>query len=194
MAVTKTHTLKKLQEAIKLGIKHIGENRVQEAEEKIKKLPTTIETHLIGHLQSNKINKALALFDVIQTVDSFQLAEKINKKSQELNKQQRMFCRINIGNDPHKSGFQKNELGHINNIMQMKNLNFEGLMTILPLGLTTNKAKKLYTQMKYIKKQIDERYNIKLELSMGMSNDYTTAIKCGATIVRIGTSLFGGRA
>ena len=67
-------------------------------------------------------------------------------------------------------------------------------MTILPLGLTTNKAKKLYTQMKHIKKQIDERYNISLELSMGMSNDYTAAIKCGATIVRIGTSLFGGRA
>lgn len=194
LAVTKTHPPKKIKEAIKLGIKQIGENRVQEAEEKIKQLPTTIETHFIGRLQSNKINKALALFDVIQTVDSFQLAEKINQKSQERNKQQRIFCQINIGNDPHKGGFSKDELDHINNIMQMKNLNLEGLMTILPLGTTKNKDFFLYTQMKNIKQQIDKLYNINLELSMGMSNDYTIAIECGATMVRIGTSLFGGRA
>ena len=94
LAATKKQNTKKIQEAIKLGIKHIGENRVQEAEVKIKKLPTTIETHFIGHLQSHKINKALSLFDVIQTVDSFQLAEKINQKSQEHNKKQRIFFLI----------------------------------------------------------------------------------------------------
>ena len=194
LAVSKTHPIETIQKAKTLGIKYFGENKVQEAEKKFPLPDKNIELHLIGHLQSNKIKKALKIFNVIQTVDSLILAEKINKHAQTINKNQRIYCQINIGNDPKKKGFSEKELKtSINKIITLPQLTLEGIMTILPLGTTNKQTKKLYNKTKKIRDEISKLYNIDLELSMGMSNDYTTAIQCGATMVRIGSQLFGQR-
>ena len=122
------------------------------------------------------------------------LAEKINKQAQLINKNQRIYCQINIGKDPNKQGFSTDELkNNINKIITLPHLTLEGIMTILPLKTSNEKTKKLYNKTKQIKNKISKEHNIDLELSMGMSNDYTTAIKCGATIIRIGSQLFGER-
>ncbi len=194
LAASKTHSIKTIQKATALGIRCFGENKVQEAEKKFSHPLQDIELHLIGHLQSNKIKKALKIFNVIQTVDSLILAEKINKHAQSINKNQRIYCQINIGNDPNKKGFTTKELkANINKIIILPQLTIEGIMTILPLGTTNKQTKKLYNETKKIKDEISKQYNIDLELSMGMSNDYITAIQCGATIVRVGSKLFGQR-
>ena len=194
LAVSKTHSIKTLQKAIALGVKCFGENKVQEAEKKAPHLDKDIELHLIGHLQSNKIKKALKIFNVIQTIDSLVLAKKINQQAKTINKIQRIYCQINIGNDPNKKGFSRQAIkSNINKIITLPHLAVEGIMTILPFGLTNKKTKLLYNETKKIKDEISKSYNITLELSMGMSNDYKTAIKCGSTMVRIGTKLFGER-
>jgi hypothetical protein len=194
LAVTKNHSKKILQAAAKLGIQYFGENKVQEAETKAPHLPKKTELHLIGHLQGNKIKKAIKIFDVIQTVDSLLLAEKINKHAIKIKKTQRIYCQINIGKDPNKTGFMIEDIkNNIKKIITLSNLSIEGIMTILPIGLGNRKTKQLYKETKFFRDEISKTYNIDLELSMGMSNDYKIAIKSGATFVRIGTGLFGKR-
>ena len=194
LAVSKTHPKETLQQAAALGIKYFGENKVQEAETKAPHLPRNTELHLIGHLQSNKIKKALKIFNVIQTIDSLALAEKINQQAKTIEKIQRIYCQINIGNDPNKTGFSaKGIKTNINKIIKLPHLAVEGIMTILPIGQAEEETKRLYNETKTIRDELSKSYSIDLELSMGMSNDYKTAIACGATIVRIGTRLFGAR-
>ena len=194
LAVTKTHSQEKVQEALKLGVEYFGENKVQEAEKKFFNKPKNIELHLIGHLQKNKIKKALKIFDVIQTVDTLELAEKINHHANNDNKIQRIYCQINIGADPNKFGFNKFEaLDKINKIKNLNNITIEGIMTILPLELSIKENEELYKQTNNVYKKTKEICPTCVELSMGMSGDYETAISCGATIVRIGTGLFGKR-
>ena len=194
LAVSKTHPKETLQQAAELGIKYFGENKVQEAEKKAPYLPRNTELHLIGHLQSNKIKKALKIFNVIQTVDSLAIAEKINQQAEIIKKNQRIYCQINIGNDPNKTGFTTQGIEtNINKIIALPHLAVEGIMTILPMGETEEETKRLYKETKKIRDKISKLYNIDLQLSMGMSNDYKIAIKCGATLVRIGTKLFGER-
>ena len=192
LAVTKTQPEEKVQEAFNLGVRCFGENKVQEAEKKFINQPKNTELHLIGHLQKNKIKRALKIFDVIQTVDSIELAEKINYHAN--NKNQRIYCQINIGNDPNKFGFSKQEaLDKINKIQSLNNITIEGIMTILPFQLSIEENEKLYKKTRDIYKKIKKTCPSCVELSMGMSNDYEVAIRCGATIVRIGTGLFGKR-
>ena len=194
LAVSKTHPKETLQQAAALGIKYFGENKVQEAEKKAPHLPRNTELHLIGHLQSNKIKKALKIFNVIQTVDSLAIAEKINQQAEIIKKTQRIYCQINIGNDPNKTGFTTKGIEiNINKIISLPHLAVEGIMTILPMGETEEETKRLYKETKKIRDKISKLYNIDLQLSMGMSSDYKIAIKCGATLVRIGTKLFGER-
>ena len=194
LAVTKNHPPTAIQKATELGICYFGENKVQEAETKKPHLSTETELHLIGHLQSNKIKKALTIFNVIQTVDTLKLAIKINLHAAKMNKKQRIYCQINIGKDPNKTGFTIDELNtHIKEIVKLPNIFLEGVMTILPQGLKDSEIKNLYTQTKRIRDDINKTYNRNLELSMGMSNDYQLAIECGSTFVRIGTKLFGQR-
>ena len=194
LAVTKNHPSTAIQKAIELGVRCFGENRVQEAEIKKPHLSTKTELHLIGHLQSNKIKKALKIFDVIQTIDTLKLAIKTNEHAKTINKKQRIYCQINIGKDPNKTGFTENEFKkNIKEIITLPNLRLEGIMTILPEGLIETETKKLYIHTKNIRDEINKLYNKNLELSMGMSNDYQLAIECGSTLVRIGTKLFGQR-
>ena len=157
-------------------------------------MPKDIELHLIGHLQRNKTKKAINIFDVIQTIDSMRLAEKINQEAKNINKTQRIYCQINIGQDLNKTGFSKNEAqDNIKQLLQLKNLHLEGIMTILPQQLTAKEIKSLYLETKTIRDRMNKKYNKNLQLSMGMSDDYRLAIECGSNIVRIGTKLFGER-
>jgi len=194
LAVTKKHPPQEILKATSLGVLYFGENKIQEAEQKKDAFPQKGELHLIGHLQSNKINKALKLFNVIQTIDSYRLAEKINKKAQKINKKQRIYCQINIGKDPNKTGFSEKELiKETSKIIKLSNIKFEGIMTILPLNKTKKQRKTLFLKTKKIKDTISRKYNIPLELSMGMSKDYQEAIECGSTLIRVGSRIFGDR-
>lgn len=189
LGVTKTKSVEETVEAINSGIKIIGENYVQEAEEKHEKLKDlfkgkNVSFHLIGHLQSNKVKTAVEIFDCIETIDSIKLAELINKVCNELNKKIDVMIEINF-DENQKSGINSEGLNFfIEKIRNLQNLNLVGLMCIPPIG----KEKECFEKMKELK----EKYNLG-ELSIGMSSDYKIAIENGATIIRLGKILFGER-
>lgn len=175
----------------------IGENRVQETINKLDNvsIPKNIEFHLIGHLQSNKINKAIKIFDVIQTVDSIKLANKINLAAHNQNKSQRIYIQVNIGNDILKHGFSNSEvLEAAKKINLLSNLTIEGIMMIPPFLPLDSKYRSLFQKTKQLQLDI-YNYGIKTctNISMGMSRDYQIAIEEGATHIRIGTALYGNR-
>ena len=150
--------------------------------------------HLIGHLQKNKVRKAVKIYDYIQTVDSLNLAKKINKIAQEEGKTQKIFLQINIGNVENRHGFLTKEIEIAANAINLyKNISIEGVMIIPPL--TDNKKKYLnyFKKAKEIQNKIKTKIKTCTNLSMGMTNDYVDAIKEGATHIRIGTALFGSR-
>ena len=189
LAASKTKPIEDIVEAINSGIKIIGENYVQEAEEKYEKLKDlfrekNISFHLIGHLQSNKTEDAVKIFNCIETVDSIKLAEKIDRACRKINKKGDIMIEVNFGEEQ-KSGISLTELDFlVNKVKNLESINLIGLMCIPPIG----KEEEAYRKMKELK----ERYKLK-ELSMGMSSDYKLAINNGSTIIRLGTSLFGIR-
>ena len=196
IAVTKGFSHKAILSALSHKIKTIGENKVQEFLNKKTKIKNQkFESHLIGHLQSNKIKKAVQLFNVIQTVDSIELAKKINTHIRDNNQTQRIYIQINIGNDPKKFGFCiKNILNKIEEIENMKNLIIEGTMTILPHLKDVQLTEKYFSRMRDISKQIRNKTSPSCSnVSMGMSRDYIYALKQGATHIRVGTLLYGNR-
>ena len=197
VAVTKALPPKIWHDAINENLTCIGENRVPEAAEKVKNFPfrDKIELHLIGHLQSNKARKAIKLFDVIQTIDSIKLAERINAICAEMGTKQRIFIQVNTGNDPAKQGFSiNNAMDSIWEISEMKHLICEGIMTIPQQGLPEKKLLDIYRKTRKIRDTVKKSININFKyLSMGMSNDFETAITEGATHIRLGTALFGER-
>jgi len=151
--------------------------------------------HLIGHLQSNKVNKAISLFDVIQTVDSVSLAKKISNACKKNNKTQRIYIQINSGNDPLKHGFHSDEAVDVaQKINNLSNLSIEGVMMIPPLLDINDEYRSFFTKTKKIQLAIlKSGITSCINLSMGMSRDYKLAIEEGATHIRIGTALFGER-
>lgn len=194
LAVTKTHPKEVIQETFNCGVKIFGENKVQEAERKYIDKPKGSELHLIGKLQTNKINKALKIFNVIQSVDSLKLATNINKRAHIILKNQRIYCQVNIGKDPQKTGFTAEELEyHVEEIITLSNISLEGIMTILPNNIDENKRNQLFTKTKTLTEKISKDHNLPLEISMGMSGDYQAAIENGATMVRVGSKLYGPR-
>ncbi len=175
----------------------LGESRVQETEEKIPFLQNRElgEIHLIGHLQSNKVKKAIECYDVIQTVDSIKLAKKISSTSKEKGKIQRIYLQINSGKDPLKHGFSTDEtIQTAVEISQLSNLKIEGIMMITPLVEMDDKYRAIYIQTRELRDQIIAvGISSCINLSMGMSRDFEMAIEEGATHIRIGTALFGER-
>jgi hypothetical protein len=176
----------------------LGESRVQEAEHKLKEFKHTrkqLELHLIGHLQSNKIRKAIKYFDIIQTVDTIKLLEQINKISNEENKHQKIFLQVNTGQDPNKYGFTEKEVfTAAERIKKLPHISLGGIMTIPPQNLKEKKLCKIYEKTRKIRDNIQQTIERECKyLSMGMSNDYIWAIQEGATHIRIGTALFGKR-
>ena len=195
VAATKTVPAERIREAIKAGIKIIGENRVQEAEKKILELKDeNVEWHMIGYLQKNKVNKALKLFKMIQSVTSVDLARKINNSCERNNQKMPCLLEINIGKEPTKAGFLEEELfENLEELAKMSNLEIKGLMVIPPF-LEPEEVRPYFAKLRKIMEKINEMINIHLtELSMGMSHDFEVAIEEGATMVRIGTAIFGPR-
>lgn len=199
VAVTKTVSIDKIKEAIDSGIKDIGENRIQEAEKKFKEFPETvkIKKHLIGHLQTNKVKKAVELFDVIQSVDSVYLLEEINRQAEKIKKIQECFIEIKISEEETKYGLNPDELEAVlTKAKELKNIKISGLMTIAPYFENLELARPYFRRAKEL---FDRFYsqlstlNSQLFLSMGMTGDFEIAIEEGSNMVRIGTGIFGER-
>ena len=196
VAVTKTRSTNEINEAISCGITSIGENRVQEAEKKFQHINPLVEKRFIGRLQTNKIKKAISLFDTIDSVQSYRVAEKISKHCQAAKKEQRILLQINTGEEQSKNGFLKNEKKEIIKCFSLKGIKIEGLMTVAPQAQEKTKIEKAFKDLKSlfleINRRVPEEQKMK-ELSMGMSDDLIPAVREGSTMVRVGTSIFGKR-
>ena len=201
VAVTKTVPLIDINYAIELGVRHIGENRVQELASKYDGLilRDDLTVSVIGHLQTNKAKPAVEMADMIQSVDSLHLAEEISKKAQLSGKVMPCLVEINIGNEVTKSGIpieQAEDL--VCAAAALDGIEIHGLMTIPPFDADENKLRDFFEKIRKIYVDITTKYchnnSIRMKyLSMGMSSDYEAAIECGSNMVRIGTALFGTR-
>lgn len=196
IAVTKYFDEEAIIAAYQAGLRNFGESRVAEAIEKIARLPQQVREnstfHFIGHLQSNKVKKTVEHFDLIQSVDSLKLAQAISGSAKALQKVQKILLQLNNANEVQKFGFSKEELFEaFQELLKLENLEVAGLMSMAPLGADEETLKTLFTDVAETKKQLEEKYNCKMnELSMGMSQDYAIAARCGATMLRIGRKLF----
>uniref|UniRef100_A0A7C6EAK9 Pyridoxal phosphate homeostasis protein n=1 Tax=candidate division WOR-3 bacterium TaxID=2052148 RepID=A0A7C6EAK9_UNCW3 len=197
VAVTKNVSAERIKEAIACGIKIIGENRVQEAKEKYPIIGKSVEWHMVGHLQTNKVKSALEIFSLIQSVDSIHLAEAIQKRAQMLKLKIPILLEVNTSGEPTKYGFDPSQvLKAIESMQTMENLSIEGLMTIGP-GLAVENpeaSRRSFQMLQQLKNKIEIEFKIKLRyLSMGMSSDFEIAIEEGSNMIRIGTAIFGER-
>ncbi len=199
VAVSKTHSAAILRGAIEVGANILGENKVQEAEEKIEKIGReAAEWHLIGHLQSNKARKAVELFDVIQTLDSVKLAKRLERICKEEDRENlRVLVQIDLANEKTKSGILIKDLPEMIGFLQTcERLKFDGLMIIPPYFEDAEKVRPYFAELRNLRDELLKQ-NVFAgetgELSMGMSSDFEIAIEEGATIVRVGTAIFGER-
>ena len=193
IAVTKTHPFSLIEECYDAGITAIGENRIQEASKKFISFDSmpNLDRRFIGHLQTNKVNKCLELFDTIDTVDSIKLAKKLSTKAKELERTLPIILEINTSGENQKHGFYPYELDKMNECFELPSLKIDGLMTVGPLTLNKEKIRKSFIELRELKEKINQPgLN---ELSMGMSGDYEIAVEEGSTMVRLGTALFGAR-
>jgi PLP dependent protein len=200
MAVSKQVPATLMREAYAVGIRDFGESRIQEAQAKqaeLADLPDDLCWHLIGHLQGNKVRKAVQIFDWIHSVDSLKLLQQIDRVCGELDKRIDICLQVKILPDPDKYGWEIPDLlADLPQIAQCEHLHIRGLMAIPPLGLTTAQTQQLFERTRDLSQQIAQQAGLDLqmtELSMGMSGDYLPAIAAGATIVRLGSILFGQR-
>jgi pyridoxal phosphate enzyme (YggS family) len=195
IAVTKTHPAELVREAIEGGQTLFGENKVQEARAKIPLLPSTIRWHLIGHLQKNKIRHALPLFEMIHSVDSFELATAINRVANEDGHRPRVLLEVNVSGEGSKFGFEPDLLrNQLEQLLALDRLAIEGLMTIPPLAPEAEESRKFFVALRELRDELEHSAGVKLpQLSMGMSDDFAVAIEEGASFVRVGTAIFGKR-
>ncbi|MGN1152853.1 MAG: YggS family pyridoxal phosphate-dependent enzyme [Candidatus Gastranaerophilaceae bacterium] len=196
IAVTKYYGLEAILDAYGAGLRDFGESRVNDAIQKIDNLPDDIRKesrfHFIGHLQTNKVDKVVKYFDIIQSVDSLRLACAISESAKRLDKVQKVLLQINISQEVQKFGFEKRELYNcFEQILSLENLAIEGFMCMAPLGASNEELDNVFSEALQIKTELNTRYNLNLkELSMGMSDDYQRAVANGATMIRLGRILF----
>ncbi len=205
VAVTKTFPVEKILAAFAAGARDIGENRVEEAGDKIPVLERQISPsdpitwHLIGHLQRRKVRAAVELFDMIQSLDTVKLAETLDRQARAARKRMPVLLQVNVAADPNKFGFAaepRNELYQaIEKILPLDSIEVRGLMTIGPLVTNPEDARPYFRGLRELRDELASRYPQAAwrELSMGMTDDYAVAIAEGATIVRIGRAIFGER-
>lgn len=204
VAVSKTMPADAVLEALAAGAADLGENRVEEAAEKIPVVNRTlgaekIRWHLIGHLQRRKASEAVALFDMIQSVDTVRLAETIQRHAHELGRTMPVLLQVNVGADPNKSGFSLERrdsfFQDIEKIIALANVQVQGLMTIGPLVATPEEARPFFRDLRILRDDLKQKFPQTnwQALSMGMTDDYAVAIREGATIVRVGRAIFGSR-
>lgn len=195
LAVTKSVDIRRIRAAVDLGLTDVAENRVQQAEEKVADLPQA-HWHLVGHLQSNKAGRALALFDAIQSVDSVELAEKLDRLATEQGRAPYpAFLQVNIDRDAAKAGFEPAALeDDLATICDLRGLEVRGLMTVGRLVIRAEDARPTFVALRELGARLRRREpRLGEGLSMGMSDDYEVAIEEGATVVRLGRALFGER-
>jgi PLP dependent protein len=198
VAVTKTVPTARVRQAIRAGATILGENYIQEARAKFNDLATCpVSWHFIGHLQSNKAKYAVRFFDLIHSVDTLKLALELDKQSQKIHKIQKILIQVNISEQASKSGVNvKDTLRLLKDISALEYLQVDGLMTLPPYFNAPEKVRPYFTALRELRDRLDEQgvSNIRLnELSMGMTGDFEVAIREGATLVRIGTAIFGNR-
>jgi pyridoxal phosphate enzyme (YggS family) len=181
-----------IEELFHLGVRYFGENKLQDAEKKINALAhLPIEWHFIGHLQTNKVNKAIRLFDCIQSVDSLKLLEKISLSCAEINKTQTLLLQVNIANDKNKFGFTKEELlSSVQTIQSFQNIDVQGMMVMIPYSEDTPTIRSYFSDAQILHNELKNSFPSFHILSMGMSNDFKLAIEYGSTCVRIGRHIF----
>lgn len=198
IAVTKTVRTEAIVESIEAGLRDFGENRIQEARDKILKIAPRGESglawHYIGHLQKNKAATAVEFFDLIHSIDSADLAAEVDRKARMRGKIQRILIQVKLSDEESKHGIPEEGLDALlEEIGRMKNLKAEGLMTIPPFFEMPEDARPYFRRLRLLREGALRRGYPLRELSMGMSNDFETAIEEGATMVRIGSCLFGER-
>lgn len=199
IAVSKTHPAAVVRQAIKAGVTNFGENRVQEAESKIADVGrVAVRWHLIGHLQSNKTRRAVELFDVIHSVDSLPLARKLDRASADLQRRELpVLIQVDLGHEATKSGIPETELpALVTAVNQCRQLRLIGLMTLPPFFADAEQTRPFFVRLRELRDEYQARGAFadgRGELSMGMTHDFEVAIEEGATMVRIGTAIFGER-
>ncbi len=191
VAVSKTKPVDLLREGIQAGVAILGESYIQEAQPKIETIGHPVEWHFIGRLQSNKAKFAVRIFDLIHSVDSLKLAQEINKRAADIDRRQPVLISVNLGGEESKSGLTADQTPELAaRIMEMPNLELRGLMTVPPPADEPEDSRPYFAALRELKEKIGQPLT---ELSMGMSDDYEVAAEEGATLVRIGTAIFGPR-
>lgn len=205
LAATKMCSTDQIKAALQAGIRLLGENKVQEALPKIESFSTESdlpphEWHLIGHLQSNKAKKAVQNFALIHSVDSLKLAKDINRHAEDFGKVQKILLQVNVSGEETKSGFSVAEIPTVIETLlsECTNLKINGFMTMAPLTEQPEEVRPFFHSMKYLQEETKKRFGVSdnfdpLHLSMGMTTDFPVAIEEGATLIRIGTAIFGER-
>jgi pyridoxal phosphate enzyme (YggS family) len=195
VAITKTHPVEKVREAVEAGHTVFGESRVQEARAKIPELPANLRWHFVGHLQKNKIRHALPLFELFHGVDSLALAQEMNRIAAEEGGHSRVLLEVNVAGEGTKFGFKAETLRtEMEPLLELPRLSIEGLMCIPPLADEAESSRNYFAQLRELRDSIEKEFDVKLpHLSMGMTHDFWIAVEEGATLVRVGTAIFGER-
>ena len=195
VAIKKTHNAEKVREAYDEGQILFGESRVQEARVKIPELPSNLRWHFVGHLQKNKIRQALPLFELIHSVDSLALAQDMNRIAQEEGLHPRVLLEVNVAGEGSKFGFAPDKLREqMETLLTLPRLSIEGLMCIPPLAEKAEVSRNYFVHLRELRDALEKEFDLKLpHLSMGMTQDFTVAVEEGATLVRVGTAIFGER-
>lgn len=207
VAITKTFPPQTIEEAFAAGLREFGENRVQEAEQKIKWLrerDIPLRWHMVGHLQRNKVKKAIHLFDIIHSVDSIRLSREISRRCEMAQITMPVLLEINVSGEASKYGFRVEEskdeqeeqfLRAVEEVAALPNLDPQGLMTMAPVGAPEEVLRSCFSRLRSLLSQVKEKFPEKAwrHLSMGMTDDFEVAVEEGATIIRVGRAIFGKR-
>ena len=196
LGVTKGQPPDAVNEAARLGLTFFGENKIQEAKAKIPLCSGKPRWHFIGHLQSNKCRDAVGLFEMIESVDSLSIAEEISKRAEQASKTMPILLEVNLAGEASKFGYAPKKLeAELNQINALPRIEIHGLMTVPPWSPNAENVRPIFRQLRELKVRAEQMLGAPLpHLSMGMSGDFEVAIEEGATIVRVGTALFGARA
>jgi PLP dependent protein len=195
VAITKTHPAEKVREAVDAGHTLFGESRVQEVRVKIPELPSNLRWHFVGHLQKNKIRQALPLFELFHGVDSLAVAQEMNRIAAEEGGHPSVLLELNVAEEGSKFGFKIETLrAEMESLLALPRLSIEGLMCIPPLAEEAEASRKYFVQLRELRDSLEKEFDLRLRhLSMGMTQDFWIAVEEGATLVRVGTAIFGER-
>jgi pyridoxal phosphate enzyme (YggS family) len=195
VTITKTHPAEKVREAMEVGQTLFGESRVQEARAKIPELPSSLRWHFVGHLQKNKIRYALPLFELFHGIDDVDLAQQIERVAAEEGMYPRVLLEVSVAGEGSKFGFQPNKLREqMEELLALPQVTMEGLMCIPPLAKEAEHSRKYFVRLRELRDALEKEFAVKLpHLSMGMTSDYLVAVEEGATLVRVGSAIFGER-